>query len=174
LLTLNRAILGDSLFAIHILPAIAGSAALVFVCLIVRELGGKLFATALSAAAFLVPPFYLMMNSIFGYDGFDQLALIAFLYVLVRFIRTENPRLWIMLGLIGGIACMTKVTILYLAPGFLVAFLFSPVRKQLLTRWPWAGLGVFCHPVPVSDLNRSIPGRLSNTGSATNPSNCST
>ncbi len=143
LLAANRAVLGDSLFAIHILPAIAGSATLVLVCLIVRELGGRLFATALGAAAFLVIPFYLMMNSIFGYDGFDQLGLIAFLYLLVQLIQTENQRLWIALGLVGGIAGMTKVTILYLAPGLLAALLATKLRKQFLTRWPWAGLGVF-------------------------------
>jgi len=143
LLAANRAVLGDSLIAIHILPAIAGSATLVLVCLIVRELGGKLFATALSAAAFLVIPFYLMMNSIFGYDGFDQLALMAFLYLLIRLLRTENPMFWIALGLVGGIACMTKVTILYLAPGLLAALLATKLRRQFLTRWPWAGLGVF-------------------------------
>lgn len=143
LLALNRAILGDSLVAIYILPALAGSATLLFVCLITRELGGRLFATALSAAAFLVAPFWLMMNSIFGYDGFDQLALAAFLYVLIRLIRSENGKLWIVLGLIGGVACMTKVTILYVAPGLLVALLISKQRKQFLTPWPWAGLGVF-------------------------------
>jgi len=143
LLALNRAILGDSLLAIHVLPALVGSATLIIVCLITRELGGKLFATALSAVAFLVTPFWLMMDSIFGYDSFDQLALATFLYVLIRLIRSENRKLWIALGLIGGAACMTKVTILYLAPGLLVALLVSKQRKQFLTRWPWAGLGVF-------------------------------
>jgi hypothetical protein len=88
-----------------------------------------------------------MMDSIFGYDSFDQLALAAFLYVLIRLIRSENRRLWIMLGLIGGVSCMIKVTILYLAPGLLVALLASKQQKQLLTRWPWAELGAFLVPI---------------------------
>jgi hypothetical protein len=43
------------------------------------------------------------------------------------------------LGLIAGIACLTKMTILFLGPGFLVALLISKYRKDLLTPWPWLG-----------------------------------
>jgi hypothetical protein len=143
LLAVNRAVLGDSLFALHVLPALAGCATLVFLCLITRELGGRLFAVALSAAAFITAPFWLMMDSFFGYDAFDQLALAGFLYVLVRFIRTEDRKLWIALGLSAGLACMTKVTILYMAPGFLVALLATRYRRHLLTPWPWMALGLF-------------------------------
>ncbi len=143
LMALNRAVLGDSLFAIHLLPALAGSATLVFVCLITRELGGKLFATALSALAFITTPFWLMMDSIFGYDAFDQLALAVFLYVLVRLIRTQNLKLWLLLGLAAGIACLTKTTILYMAPGLLVAVVCTKYRRHLITPWPWLALGIF-------------------------------
>jgi len=40
LVALSRALLGESLFALHIVPALAGSATLVFVCLIAKEFGG--------------------------------------------------------------------------------------------------------------------------------------
>jgi hypothetical protein len=143
LLALNRAVLGDSLLAIHLLPALAGSATLVFVCLITREFGGRLFATALSALAFITTPFWLMMDSIFGYDAFDQLALAGFLYVLIRLIRTEDKKVWLFLGLTAGIACLTKVTILYLGPGLLIAFLCTKYRRHLITPWPWLALGLF-------------------------------
>ena len=80
-----------------------------------------------------------MLDSVFCYDGIDQLMLAGFLYMLVRFLRTGERRLWIWLGLIAGLACMTKVTILFLGPGFLVALLVSEYRRDLLTRWPWLG-----------------------------------
>ena len=41
LVALSRALLGESLFAMHIVPALAGLATLVFVCLIAKEFGGK-------------------------------------------------------------------------------------------------------------------------------------
>jgi hypothetical protein len=139
LVALSRTLLGESLFALHIIPALAGSATLVFVCLFAKEFGGKPFAVALSAVGFIIIPNWLGLDSIFCYDSIDQLVLAGFLYTLVRFLRTGNQRLWIMLGLIAGIAGMTKMTILFLGPGFLVALLASKYRKDLLTPWPWLG-----------------------------------
>ncbi len=139
LVALSRALLGESLFALHIVPALAGSATLVFVCLIAKEFGGKPFAVALTALGFIVVPLWLSVDSIFCYDSIDQLVLAGFLYTLVRFLRTGNRKLWLVLGLIAGVACITKVTILFMGPGFLVALLLSQYRKDLLTRWPWLG-----------------------------------
>jgi Dolichyl-phosphate-mannose-protein mannosyltransferase len=139
LVALSRALLGESLLAMHILPALAGSATLVFVCLIAKEFGGKTFAVALSALAFIVAPLWLNFNSAFSYDCIDQLVLAGFLYILVLFLRSGNRKLWILLGLIAGMACLTKMTILFLGPGFLVALLISKYRKDLITPWPWLG-----------------------------------
>jgi hypothetical protein len=139
LVALSRAVLGESLFALHIVPALAGAATLVFVCLMTKEFGGKRFAVALSALGFIIVPIWLSLDSIFCYDSIDQLVLAAFLYVLVRFLRTQNRKLWILLGLLAGVACMTKMTILFLGPGFVVALLASKYRGDLLTPWPWLG-----------------------------------
>jgi 4-amino-4-deoxy-L-arabinose transferase-like glycosyltransferase len=141
LVALSRALLGESLFAVHIVPALAGSATLVFVCLIAKEFGGKAFAVALCALGFIAVPLWLSVDSIFCYDSIDQMVLAGFLYTLVRFLGTGNRRLWIVLGLIAGIACITKMTILFMGPGFLVALLISQYRKDLLT--PWLG-AVLC------------------------------
>lgn len=139
LVALSRALLGDLLFAHHIFPALAGSATLVFVGLITREFGGKTFAVLLSVLGFIAVPIWLGLDSIFCYDAFDQLVLATFLYVLVRFLRSGNRLLWLLLGLIAGIACLTKLTILFLGPGFLIALLISKYRRDLLTPWPWLG-----------------------------------
>lgn len=143
LVALSRAMLGESLFAHHIFPALAGAATLVFMGLITKEFGGRTFAVSLGVLAFIVTPIWLGFDSIFCYDAFDQLTLAAFLYVLVRFLHSGNRRLWLLLGLIAGIACLTKMTILFLGPGFLVALLISNYRKDLLTPWPWLG-AVIC------------------------------
>ena len=143
LVALSRAVLGGSLFALHIVPALAGAFTLVFVCLIAKEFGGKAFAVALSALGFIIVPLWLNIDSIFCYDSIDQLVLAGFLYALIRFLRTGNKKSWILLGLIAGVACMTKMTIIFLGPGFLVALLVSKYRKDLLTPWPWLGV-VLC------------------------------
>ncbi len=139
LVALSRALLGESDLVMHIVPALAGSATLVFVCLIAKEFGGRTFAVALSALTFIIVPLWLMFDSIFCYDSIDHLVLAGFLYTLIRFLRTGNRKLWILLGLVAGLACLTKMTILFYGPGFLAALLISRCRKDLLTPWPWLG-----------------------------------
>jgi 4-amino-4-deoxy-L-arabinose transferase-like glycosyltransferase len=136
LVVLSRAIFGESLFALHIFPAFAGAATLVFVCLTVKEMGGKLFATGLSALGYIMVPIWLITDSFFCYDCIDQLMLTIFLYFLVKLIRTGNGKLWLLLGFLAGIACMAKVTILLYGPGLLIALLLSKNRKNLGTPWP--------------------------------------
>ena len=130
----------EEALAAHVVePALAGAGTLVFICLMAKEFGGKTFAVALSALGFIVVPFWLSADSIFCYDSIDQFVLSVFLFVLVRFLRMGNRKLWLVLGGIAGIACMTKMTILFLGPAFLVALLVSRYRKDLLTPWPWLG-----------------------------------
>jgi hypothetical protein len=160
ILAVNRALLGESLLAIHILPALVGALTVVLVCLIARELGGGLFAVGLSALAFMVAPFWLIQNSFFGYDTFDQAFLAGFLYLLVRLLRTENRRLWLALGLVAGLACLTKTTILFLGPGFALALLVSKRRVDLLTPWPYLGgliFAVVVSPYVIWELENGIP-----------------
>jgi len=143
LAVVSRTLFGESLTAWHILPALAGAVTLVCVCLIAKEFGGGLFAVGLSALGFLIAPVWLIVDSYFAYDAFDQLVLAGFLYVLVRFIRSGNRVLWLLMGALAGIACLTKMTLLYIGPGFLVALLLSKYRKDLLTPWPWLGAALF-------------------------------
>jgi hypothetical protein len=143
LAALSRMLLGDSLFSYHVFPALAGAATLVFIGLITKEFGGKAFAVLISVLGFISVPIWLGLNSIFCYDGFDQLVLAGFLYVVVRFLKSGDRRLWLLLGLIAGIASLTKMTILFLGPGFLIALLISNYRKELLTPWPWLGAIIF-------------------------------
>ena len=143
LMAVSRAILGNSFFAYHVFPALAGSFTLLFLCLITRELGGKEIAVALTAVGFIIVPLWLAENSFFCYDGFDQLALSAFLFAVVKLHSTENRKYWLLIGLLAGLACLCKITILFYGPGFLLALLISNRRKDLLSPWPYIGAGVF-------------------------------
>jgi hypothetical protein len=134
LVALTRLVLGESLFALHVVPALAGAGTLILVCLITREMGGKLAATAAAALGVLIAPVWLILDSFFCYDSIDQLLLAAFLFFLVRLVRTGNVKLWLVLGITAGAACMTKDTILFLGPGLLIALIATPRRRDLIAR----------------------------------------
>ena len=133
-----RLLAGDGLVAIHVVPALAG-AALVFVAgMTARELGGGRLAQLLAAAATAITA-QMAFASIFSMDVLDALWWALASYVLIRTIRREEPKLWLLFGLIAGIGMMTKLTIVFFLFAIVVALLFTPRRSYLRTRWFWGG-----------------------------------
>ncbi len=135
--------LGYSLFAIHILPALAGAAEVLIAGLIARELGGRLFAQGLTALCFTLGPVWLAFNSMLAYDGFDQLFLLFFFFLMIRLLRTGNPKLWVLIGITAGIALMTKYTMLFIGFSLLVSLFLTRDRKFYLSPWLYLG-GAAC------------------------------
>ncbi len=142
LMAASRFLLGESMLAFHVVPALAGAIMLVFVCLVTRELGGGWFSVLVSAMLVIGVPVWLSLDSIFCYDCIDQMVLAGFIYTFVRFLKSGNVKMWLLIGLIAGIACMTKMTMLFLGPGFLLALLISKYRRHLLTPWPYLGAAI--------------------------------
>src|SRR5271156_3398967 len=58
-----RHAIGNSLFALRLLPALAGAAIVFLTGIVARELGGRRFAQFLSATAILFAPAYLAFDS---------------------------------------------------------------------------------------------------------------
>jgi 4-amino-4-deoxy-L-arabinose transferase-like glycosyltransferase len=73
LLRLSQLLLGDSLFAIRLLPAIAGGATVALTGLIAREMGGRAWAIALACAGSLCALFYLAIGNFFSMNAFEPL-----------------------------------------------------------------------------------------------------
>lgn len=63
------------------------------------------------------------------------------LWSLCRLDETMDARWWIGIGVAGGLALLSKFTIVMLAPGLLVFLLITPKhRRWLVTPWPYAAL----------------------------------
>lgn len=136
-----NALAGDSLVAIHIVPALAG-AALVFVAgMIARELGGNRWAQVLAAASTLVTA-QLAFSSIFSMDILDALWWSLGAYLLVRIARRDRPRLWLLFGVVAGLGLFTKLTIAFFLFSLLIAIAATPARKHLRSKWFWMGSGI--------------------------------
>lgn len=134
-----RAVLGDSLLALHFLPALAGAVIVVLAGLMARELGGGRFAQGLAALATLIAPNLLVMGTWLSMDVFDQLFWVSAAYVLLIILKRDRPRLWLVFGLLTGLGLLTKLTMLYFGLAVFVALILTPARRHLRTPWPWAG-----------------------------------
>ena len=137
LAAISRWLLGASLFAIHILPAVAGAFMVYFAGLLAREMGGGRFAQWLTALMVLVAPACLGVNSIFTYNPFDRLCAIIFLYQMVLIVKAETSKRWLILGLIAGLGVMVKLSMLFTGGALVLGLLLTSRRKSFLTWWPW-------------------------------------
>lgn len=151
---LLRVLAGDSLVAIHLVPAIASSLIVLLTGLMARQLGGKRFAQILAATASLVAITFLATGSIFSMDSLDELWWTLGAYVVVLILKQERPWLWPLFGLVAGIGLATKLTMLFFGLALVVGMLLTPARRNFKSGWIWLGGAIsFAFLVPYAFWN---------------------
>jgi hypothetical protein len=133
------AVAGESLAAIRLLPSLAGAALVVLTALMARELGGRRWAQVLAALAVAVTPEYLGLTGIYSMNAIDLVFWALAALVLIRLVKTDEPRLWLAFGAVAGLGLLNKVSILFLGFGVAVALVLTPLRRHLRTPYPWLG-----------------------------------
>jgi len=142
LLALNRAVLGDALVMVRLLPALAGSATVFVTGLIVRELGGRRLAILVACTSSIVSLVYLGMFSVYTMNAFDILLWTVAAYLLLRIGATGSVRLWILLGFVLGVGLLNKTGVLWLGLGLAVGLIVTPWRAWLRRPWPWVAAAI--------------------------------
>jgi len=142
LAALLRVTIGDSLVAIHIIPALACAGIIVITGLLARELGGGRVAQLVAGVAALFTVDFMVGGSIFSMDVLDQLWWALASLILLRLLRGDAPRLWLLVGLVVAIALLTKLTVLFFCLALVLALLVTPERRYLRTPWPWLAGGI--------------------------------
>lgn len=139
-------LLGDSLLAIRLLPAVAHGLLILLAARFASELGGGRFARLLAGATVAVQPVFMRPGALFQPVVFDQLWWTLGLLTLLRAGRTTEPatgpRAWIAYGIVCGIGLLTKFSILIFGLATLLAILLTPLRRWLATPWPWLAAAI--------------------------------
>jgi Dolichyl-phosphate-mannose-protein mannosyltransferase len=138
-LHLSQVLLGDSLFAIRLLPALAGAATVAITGLIVRELGGRGWAIALGCTGSLCALFNLAVGNFFSMNGFEPLFWMGCIYLLLRIINGGSPTLWLWFGVLLGLSLENKHSAVFFAAGIFVSLLLTPERRHFAKKWIWFG-----------------------------------
>ena len=139
LLWLVRMTLGESLYAIRFLPALAGSFVVILAALMARKLGGGKFAQGLAALASVAAPGLLGHGRIFTMNPFDILFWALAGYVVIVILTDDRPKLWVVFGIIVGLGLENKYSIGFMVIGLVAGLLLSTQRRQLATLWFWVG-----------------------------------
>ena len=138
-LRLWRELLGDSLFVLRALPAAAGAATAFLAGWMAWRMGGGTLAQVLASLAVIVSPASLVTFSFFSVNCLAILLWTVASWILLELCRLRDPRLWVALGVVLGLALLNKLTAGVLIAGVAAATLLSPLRRDLLGRWPWVG-----------------------------------
>jgi 4-amino-4-deoxy-L-arabinose transferase-like glycosyltransferase len=133
---------GTSLVGFRVFSAIAVSTIMVLAGLMAKELGGNRHIQLLAAVAAGISPVSLIQGAVLQYVSFDYLWGVAVTYLLVRLLKSEDPRWWVPVGAVLGLGMETRYTTGFLALGVAGAVLFTPARRFLRSGWLWVGVVV--------------------------------
>lgn len=128
-------VFGPSLVLLRAVPAFFAAAGVYVSCLLAAEFGGAAFAQILAALAVFFAP--ILMD--FGMKvSPDMVGLwlwpLAALYV-IRLARGANPRWWIAVGAVAGLAIQGKYTAVFFLAALMAGLLLTRTRTILRTRW---------------------------------------
>lgn len=142
LLKLVRLVFGDSLIAIRILPVLGSAFIVFFTGLIAKELGGKKFALILASIAAFAPIGNFFFFSIYSMNFLDFLFWQSAIYTVIKIIKTDNPKYWLLFGLIVGLGLENKISVLFLCCGIVTGILLTKKRKFLKSKYLWLGVAI--------------------------------
>lgn len=130
-------LMGGSLAALRIIPALAGTALVALAIFFARELGGGRYAQFLAGLIVLLCPALLVMDNFLSMNAFEPLFWMGCMLVLARIVRTGNSRLWLWFGVLSGLGLENKHSTLSFGFAVVVALLLTRHRREFAKQWIW-------------------------------------
>ncbi len=139
---LTTHLVGTSVVGLRTLPALAGGAAVVLTSMMARELGGARKAQLIAAIAAATSPQVLATFHLLSTAAFDQFFWPAICFTVLRILRTQDMRLWLLVGALAGVGLMNKLNVVFLVFGLAVGMLACRRTRSLRSPWLWGGAAI--------------------------------
>jgi hypothetical protein len=130
---------GHSLWLLRAVPAICAAGGAYATVRLVQEFGGGIFAQTLATIAYLGAPVLTAFGMKVSPDEVGLWLWPVMALWLVRLARGANPRVWIALGVVAGIASESKYSALFFFVALFVGLICTPQRAMLRSWWALAG-----------------------------------
>jgi 4-amino-4-deoxy-L-arabinose transferase-like glycosyltransferase len=135
---LSRGVLGDSLYALRLFPAVCAAGTVYLTASITRDLGGGRFAQWVAAIAAALAPIYLSLFTILSMNALDVFLWTLALWIVTHILKTGNLRWWLAFGIVAGLGLQNKLSILFLGFGVVVGLVISRDWRHFVSPWLWA------------------------------------
>ncbi|MGB7848317.1 MAG: glycosyltransferase family 39 protein [Candidatus Acidiferrum sp.] len=135
----ERVTLGDSLRALHFLPAVAAGLRVLLTGLIARELGARRFGMVLACVCVMVAPIYLGLDSLLTMNVFESLFWMSAALIAMKIFNGASPKLWLLFGAVCGVGLLNKHSMLFFGFGLFVGLVLTKQRRQFVSLWIWLG-----------------------------------
>lgn len=133
---------GPTPWGIRVPAALVQSLIILLAGLMARDLGGGPEAQMLAAAMTAIAPVAVIQGALLQYVGLDYLWWVLIAWLMIRLVRSGDPRWWVAIGAAIGAGVLTRYTIAFFAAGVVAAVFLTPLRRHLLSRWLWLGVAV--------------------------------
>jgi len=137
ILLVFKSLFGTSLEVTRLIPAVVSALVVFTACKTAIKLGGGATSLFITAVSVTFMPVFMGMNSIYSMNSFDFLFWAVTVYLAVSLHKEPTPRMFIISGVVLGLALLNKLSAGWLAVGFFASILFSANRKWFLTPFPW-------------------------------------
>ncbi len=121
-----KSIFGYSVFGIRFFPAVFGCLSIFMISRIIKELKGGILALVMASTAFLLSGGFLIFDTVFTPNVFEQFFWLYLTYLILKMVTDQNPKIWIWIGIVCGLAFLNKYSIAFFIGGFFISFMLSP------------------------------------------------
>jgi Dolichyl-phosphate-mannose-protein mannosyltransferase len=143
------AIAPNSLIVLRLPSALAAGGTVLLTGLLAREFGGGRRAQAVGAACAAVASIVLITGHLLSTATFDLTDWAAVTWLAVRAVRTEDERLWLLVGAVLGVGLLNKPLPACLGAGLCVGVAIAGPRRLLRSPYVWSGAALalaLCSP----------------------------
>src|SRR5215472_9016747 len=137
---ISLTLFGTSLIGFRFFAFVVEAIAVVLTGLMAFELGGRRGAQLGAAAAAV--PFCLGGGALMQYVSFDYLCWVLTAYLVVRLLKSDDPRWWLAIGAAIGFGMMAKYTMGFFVIGIVVGVVATEARRYFRSKWLWIGVGL--------------------------------
>jgi 4-amino-4-deoxy-L-arabinose transferase-like glycosyltransferase len=130
---------GGSESWVRLWPCLFGAATVVVTCLLVAELGGKLFAQFLAALGIMTGSF-LRIHFLFQPNFLDIFFWTLAVYFLIRYINTRNIHFIYSVSLALALGWWGKYSVLFMVVAILAGLVLTKHRNVFLKRQTWMAI----------------------------------